>query len=129
MHGRDKDGKDVQQIVFARYNYDTKEIDTLAKLRTGDVAESCTVGNIAALLSDWVNKKGGMGLGKHVGRALHGDHHTLQREEIAFCLGMVIGLGEQELRWTDPRNETAIKTAKKITESLESGDLSIGRFI
>ena len=129
MHGRDKDGKNIGQIVVTRYNYDTKESDTLATLDAKSIASSCTVGNIAALLSDLANGRGGIGLGKQVGRVLHGDHHTLQREIIGFALGVVIGLGEQELRWTDPRNETAIKTAKKITEGLESGDLSIGQFI
>jgi hypothetical protein len=40
---------------------------------------------------------------------------------------MIAGLSEQE--YTDPRNETAIQTAKKVAQMLEKGDLPFGLYI
>ena len=40
---------------------------------------------------------------------------------------MIVGLSEQA--YTDPRNETAIQTAKKVAQMLEGGELPFGFYI
>ena len=40
---------------------------------------------------------------------------------------MIVGLSEQE--YTDPRNETAIKTAKKLAQMFRDGDLPLGSYL
>jgi hypothetical protein len=54
-------------------------------------------------------------------------HRTLQRLAVCFAFGIITGLSEQE--YTDPRNETAIQTAKKIAQMLEKGDLPLGLYV
>ena len=54
-------------------------------------------------------------------------HRSLQRSIIAFTLGVLSGISDQE--HTDPRNGDAIYTAKKIRKMFESGDLDIGAMI
>ena len=65
--------------------------------------------------------------GKEIGLQLRSTHRTLQRLAICFAFGIIVGLSEQE--YTDPRNETAIQTAKKIVQMLEDGDLPLGLYI
>jgi hypothetical protein len=40
---------------------------------------------------------------------------------------MIAGLSEQE--YTDPRNEVAIQTSKKVVQLMESGELPVGLYI
>jgi hypothetical protein len=54
-------------------------------------------------------------------------HRTLQRLVVCFAFGLIAGLSEQN--YTDPRNETAIQTAKKIAQMLEEGELPLGLYI
>jgi hypothetical protein len=54
-------------------------------------------------------------------------HRTLQRLAICFAFGLIAGLSEQE--YTDPRNESAVKTAKKITTMLENSELPLSLYI
>jgi len=92
------------------------------------LAKSLTIKNLAALLDDFLNL-GGKGFrdGKEIGLQLRFTHRTLQRLVICFAFGMITGLSEQE--YTDPRNETAIQTAKKVTQMLEKGDLPFSLYI
>jgi len=46
---------------------------------------------------------------------------------ICFALGLIAGLAEQE--HTDPRNATAIQTAKRIAAMLQNGDLPFGPYV
>jgi hypothetical protein len=46
---------------------------------------------------------------------------------VCFAFGLIAGLSEQE--YTDPRNETAIQTAKKVAQMLENDDLPFGLYI
>ena len=92
------------------------------------LAKSLSTENLAALLDDFLNL-GGKGLreGKEVGLQLRFTHRTLQRLAVCFAFGIITGLSEQE--YSDPRNETAIQTAKKIAQMLEKGDLPLGLYI
>ena len=92
------------------------------------LAKSLTTGNFANLLEDYLNLGGkGYREGREIGLQLRYTHRTLQRLVICFALGLIAGLSEQE--FTDPRNETAIQTAKQIVQRLENGELPVGPYI
>jgi hypothetical protein len=102
--------------------------------RTGEtidiytLAKSLTIENLATLLDDFLNLGGkGFREGKEIGLQLRFTHRTLQRLAVCFAFGLITGLSEQE--YTDPRNETAIQTAKKVAQMLEKGDLPFGLYI
>ena len=97
-------------------------------LRIHTVARSLTSENFTALLDDFLNLGGkGFQEGKEIGLQFRFTHRTLQRLAICFAFGLIAGLSEQE--YTDPRNESAIKTAKKIATMLENYELPLGHFI
>jgi hypothetical protein len=116
-------------IIMRAWDSETgRNVETGEQLSTYQVAKSITVENFAALLDDFLNLGGkGFREGKQVGLQLRTTHRTLQRQVICFAFGLIAGLSEQE--FTDPRNETAIQTAKKITQMLEAGELPFGMYI
>ena len=67
--------------------------------------------------------------GIKVGEFLHNAHRTLQATALRYLLGVIVGLGKQDLRFTDARNETAVKTAKRIGAMIDDGELEIGYMI
>lgn len=67
--------------------------------------------------------------GRQVGENLHMSHRTLQATVFRYLLGIIVGLSEQEERYTDARNETAIFSAKKISEMIKSGEIELGHMI
>ena len=84
--------------------------------------------NLAALLDEFLNLGGkGFREGKEIGLQLRFTHRTLQRLAVCFAFGLIAGLSDQE--YTDPRNETAIQTARKVAQMLEKGDLPLGLYI
>ena len=92
------------------------------------LTKAMTPANFATLLEDYLNRGGkGFREGKEIGLQLRSTHRTLQRLVICFALGLIVGLAEQE--YTDPRNETAIQTAKRIATMLSQGDLPVGPYI
>jgi len=92
------------------------------------LTKAMTPANFATLLEDYLNRGGkGFREGKEIGLQLRSTHRTLQRLMICFALGLIVGLSEQE--YTDPRNETAIQTAKRIATMLSQGDLPVGPYI
>ena len=116
-------------IKLREYNSESRCIEETGKtLSTHTIARSLTLENFTCLLDDYLNL-GGKGYrdGKQVGLQMRTTHRTLQRLVICFALGMIAGLSEQE--FTDPRNETAIKTAKKLTKMLDDDELPLGLYI
>jgi len=111
------------------YNSETNHNeDTGEALNTYQVAKSLTLENFAELLDEFLNLGGkGYREGKEVGLQLRFTHRTLQRLVICFAFGMITGLSEQ--KYTDPRNETAIQTAKKIAKMLEKDELPFGFYL
>jgi hypothetical protein len=102
--------------------------DTGESISIYTVAKSMTLDNFTKLFDEFLN----LGAkdyrsGKEVGLNLRTTHRSLQRLAICFAFGLIAGLSEQE--FTDPRNETAIQTAKKIKEMIEKGELSFGLYI
>lgn len=92
------------------------------------IARSMTLINFTKLLDEFLNLSGkGFPEGKKVGLDLRFTHRTMQRLVICFSFGIIVGLAEQE--FTDPRNEIAIQTAKKVAEMIKNNELSFGFFI
>ena len=121
---------DDKNIVRIReYNPDTsRNEDTGQTIDVYTLAKSMTVENFAAMLDDFLNLGGkGFREGKQIGLELRFTHRTLQRLVICFAFGMIAGLSEQE--YTDPRNETAIQTAKKLVQLMQSDELPLGFYI
>lgn len=108
-------------IHLKTWNNDTGcNEDTGESLSVYSLAKSLTPGNFAALLEDYLNLGGkGFREGREIGIQLRSTHRTLQRLVICFTFGLIAGLSEQE--FTDPRNETAIRTAKKVAQMLADG--------
>ncbi len=116
-------------IKIRSYNPETsRNEETGQTIDVYTLAKSITIENFAAMLDDFLNL-GGKGYrdGKQVGLELRFTHRTLQRLVICFALGIIAGLSEQE--YTDPRNEIAIQTAKKIVQMMESDELPLGMYI
>ncbi len=118
-----------RNIRFNELNTETRRTEETGEtINTHQVAKSMTLENFAALLDDFLNLGGkGFREGKEVGMQMRFTHRTLQRLAICFAFGMIAGLSEQQR--TDPRNETAILTAKKIAVMLEEGELPLGFYI
>ena len=120
---------DSDTIKIRAYNSETSHTEETGEtLSVYTLAKSLTLENFVSMLDDFLNLGGkGFREGKEIGLQLRFTHRTLQRLVICFAFGMIAGLSEQE--YTDPRNETAIQTAKKIAQMLEKGDLPLGLYI
>lgn len=120
---------DSNTIKMRAYNSETSRTEETGEtINVYTLAKSLTLENFSSMLDDFLNLGGkGFREGKEIGLQLRFTHRTLQRLVICFAFGMIAGLSEQE--YTDPRNETAIQTAKKVVQLMESGELSVGLYI
>jgi hypothetical protein len=120
---------DNNTIKIKAYNSETsRNEETGETIDVYNLAKSLTIENFAAMLDDFLNLGGkGYREGREIGLELRFTHRTLQRLVICFAFGMIAGLAEQE--FTDPRNETAIQTAKKVVQLMESNELPLGLYI
>jgi len=116
-------------IVLHEYNHTSSNVEETGQtISTYQVAKSLTLANFTALLDEFLNLGGkGWREGKQVGLQLRFTHRSLQRLAVCFCLGIISGLAEQQ--YTDPRNETAIETAKKIVQLIAEGELEFGPYL
>ncbi len=120
---------DNNTIKLKAYNSETsRNEETGETIDVYTLAKSLTLENFASMLDDFLNLGGkGFREGKEVGLQLRFTHRTLQRLAVCFAFGLIAGLSEQE--YTDPRNETAIQTAKKVVQLMETGELPVGLYI
>lgn len=120
---------DNNTIKLKEYNSVTSHNEETGEtISVYSLAKSLTPETFASLLDDFLNLGGkGFREGQQIGMQLRFTHRKLQRLAICFAFGLIAGLSEQE--YTDPRNETAIQTAKKIAQMLEKGDLPLGLYI
>jgi hypothetical protein len=120
---------DNNTIKLKAYNSETsRNEETGETIDVYTLAKSLTLENFASMLDDFLNLGGkGFREGKEVGLQLRFTHRTLQRLAVCFAFGLIAGLSEQE--YTDPRNETAIQTAKKVVLLMDSGELPVGLYI
>ena len=116
-------------VRLREWNSESNRVEETGEtIGTYTLAKSLTIENFAALLDEFLNLGGkGFREGKQVGLHLRYTHRTLQRLAICFAFGVITGLSEQE--YTDPRNETAIATAKKIAAMLANEELPFGAYI
>jgi len=120
---------DSNTIKIRAYNSETSRTEKTGEtIDVYTLAKSLTLENFASMLDDFLNLGGkGYREGKEIGLQLRFTHRTLQRLVICFAFGLIAGLSEQE--YTDPRNETAIQTAKKVVQMMEAGELPFGCYI
>ncbi|OGO14593.1 MAG: hypothetical protein A2030_08440 [Chloroflexi bacterium RBG_19FT_COMBO_50_10] len=120
---------DNNTIKVKAYNSETSHNEETGQtISVYTLAKSLTLDNFASMLDDFLNLGGkGFREGKEVGLQLRFTHRTLQRLAVCFAFGLIAGLSEQE--YTDPRNETAIQTAKKVVQLMETGELPVGLYI
>jgi hypothetical protein len=120
---------DKATVKITAYNSETsRNEETGETISVYSLAKSLTLENFASMLDDFLNLGGkGYPEGKDVGLQLRFTHRTLQRLAVCFAFGLIAGLSEQE--YTDPRNETAILTAKKLVQLMEAGELPLGLYI
>ena len=116
-------------IQIKKWNAETNmQEPTSEEISIYKVAKSMSAENFAILFEDFLNLGGKQFQeGRLIGLHLRHTHRTLQRLAVCFALGMIVGLSEQER--TDPRNETAIKTAKKLAEMVRNGELPMGAYL
>ena len=116
-------------IRIREYNTESGRYEeTDETLSTHTLARSMTAENFTTLLDDYLNLGGkDYREGKEIGLQLRFTHRTLQRLAICFCFGVIAGLSEQE--YTDPRNKTAIQTAKKVARMMEAGEFPLGPYL
>lgn len=92
------------------------------------VARSLTMENFTRLFDEFLNLGGkGYREGQMIGQNLRTTHRSLQRLAICFAFGIIAGLSEQQ--YTDPRNETAIQTARKTKQMIDEGELPFGLYL
>ena len=102
--------------------------ETGETLSTHTLARSMTAENFTALFDDFLNLGGkDFREGREIGLQLRFTHRTLQRLAICFAFGIIAGLSEQQ--HTDPRNETAIQTAQKVSQMIEAGEFPLGPYL
>lgn len=118
-----------QTIQIKRWDSNTNQfVEEGEPVNAYSLARSMSIDNFTCLIDDFLNLGGkGYHEGKEIGLQLRHTHRTLQRLAICFSLGLIAGLSEQQ--YTDPRNETAIETAKKIVQMMAQGELPLGLLI
>jgi len=116
-------------VNVRRFNYDTRETETVAEVSTYDLRHSMDVDTFTNLLDGMLNGGclNGFRGGAEVGENLRTTHRTLQGLAVEFAFGILAGISDQE--YTDPRNETAIAMAKKVTTMREDGTLDYQMYI
>ncbi len=116
-------------IQLKEWNSATRLVESTGEnISVYTIAKSLTRENFARLFDEYLNLGGkGFEEGKQIGLNLRFTHRTLQRLAICFALGIVSGLAEQD--FTDARNETAVQSAKKISQMIEIDELPLGPYI
>lgn len=116
-------------ITIKQHNYTTNETELIGEVSTHALVRCVNTEQLAELLDDWVNIHTGFQNGLKMGRIFQETHRTLQGQLVNLALGILVGLGETDPRYTDPRNEFAIKAANKVKEMVESGEMPSQPFI
>lgn len=119
-------------VELTKYDYDTKEVKNLGKVDLHTLVHCLSLENLAFILDSFCNSYDpGFPKGVKLGQMFQETHRTLQGVITNFCLGILVGLGQNvDLRFgCDPRNQKAIETCQKIAKLLENKELPIQPFI
>ena len=117
------------KIQLKAWNSNTNNIEPTGEvISIYTISKSMTLDNFTKIFDEFLNV-GAKDFqdGKQVGLKLRFTHRTLQRLAICFAMGIIVGLSEQE--YTDPRNEVAIQTARKVKAMIDQGELPFGLYI
>lgn len=118
----------MAEIQLHHWDYDKNERVEDEVVSTSQIARCIQEKELVELFDDILNYGGrGYTVGGSVGENFRRKHRTIQRSAIAFCLGFIVGISEQE--YTDPRNKTAIETAKHIAQLFDEGSLPLGPYL
>ena len=115
-------------IQLKSWNYDENKMEVLGEVSPYLLGKSMSAENFAEVISNFLNS--GMkdyGVGYEVGKIEQSDHRTLQGSLVRFCLGVIIGISEQD--YTDARNEKVVELGKKIARMIKDGELNMGYMI
>jgi len=113
------------EISLTQYNYDTRQTENIGTVHIGTLARSITAEQMATLLENFLNGGRGDSPSAHRIIAQHftATHRTLQASAVRFHLGIVAQYAkEYQKAWgdsTDPRNENAVRVARKIEAMME----------
>lgn len=118
----------MKDITIYKYDPETDGDEAIATFSPTAVAKAMDLDDFSEVLQEFLNYgfkeyADGYAVGHRCRRA----HRTIQRSIVAFTLGVIAGIAEQEQ--TDDRNATAIATAKKLREMVINGDLPVGMLI
>lgn len=118
------DWQQAHEVELVDYDYSKNEKVSKGMVSLYLVAKSLSIKHVAYLLDNWVNLGGkGWREGLELGKLFQTTHRTLQGSLVNLCLGILCGLAETDLRWTDPRNEQAIKLAKQVKQVVDDNGI------
>jgi len=118
----------THEIVLKSWNYDENKMETVGEVSPYLLGKSMTEKDFARVISEFLNIGGkDYQVGIEVGKIERSDHRTLQGLLVRFCLGVIVGLSEQD--YTDARNEKVVALGKKLAQMLKDGELNMGYMI
>ena len=116
------------KIQLFHWDYDKQQRVEDEVVFISAIARCMTEENFVKLFDDFLNYGGkGWETGKAVGEKFRTTHRTIQASAVRFMFGFLSAISDQN--YTDARNETAIKSAKKIKQMLDDNELSGGLYI
>lgn len=122
----------MSKLELKHYDWDKKETVIDGEVDIYQVSKAFEKGEqVAELLSGFLNSfSQDFRSGFSVGRLFQNQHRTLQGTLYRWALGLIVGLGDKvEIRFTDARNETAIKGSQQIAKMIENDELMLGYLI
>lgn len=119
------------KVELKEYDYDLNQTISRGEVNLWLLAKNLKAEDLCYLLDEWVNMHGSSAFntGEKMGRKFQETHRTLQGLLTNLCLGILTGLGRQELRFADDRNRRAVQACQKIGKLLEDGELPLQPFI
>lgn len=120
----------TKQDLFDKKNYTIDlPIDggvVVTSVDTSTLGKRITDGQLAYLLENALNvMPDAFGRGQRIGRLLCQTHRTLQGCAVNMMLGILCGFAETDEKFTDPRNEYAIKIAKKVADLVNTDGIQL----
>jgi hypothetical protein len=115
-------------ITPKSYNFETKAYDEKEPVSIHELTSGMGIDEMVAVLSEWCNKGGkDFHVGLKMGNKLEFEHRTLQGLIGRLCLGILVGLGNQQ--FTDARNEAIVALGKQLETMINDGTLKMGYMI
>lgn len=114
-------------VDLTYYDYEDREMRSDGQVSLDLVARNVGFPGMAVILQGIVNTGSPKQFsnGEKVGKLLQEAHLTTQGQLVNFLLGILAGLGDQPVEYTDPRNRTAILAARKIKAMVENGEIKL----